>query len=142
MRGLRCGLAGDPVEDLLKEAKAPWYVRLGWRMKKGAIMQAVLAFLDAKLGKGWKRMAWGVVFCLILITQSVAIIFGIQIPVLNQALVLVSSYLSAANPDAPVSLNEAPAQVGLVVTALVSGVGAFIALLQPFLRYWLDRKKA
>jgi len=134
-------LGVDPVEDLLKDAKAPWYVRLGWRMKKGAIMQAVLAFFDAKFGAGWKRMAFGVVFCVLLVAQAVSLLFGIQIPILGQALTVVGVYLQAANPDAPVVLADVPEQVKTILVPLTTGVAALVALLQPVLRWWLNRQK-
>lgn len=37
----------DPVADLLKKTKAPWYVRLGYRARKGEIM----AWLKGLFGK-------------------------------------------------------------------------------------------
>jgi hypothetical protein len=133
-------MGDDPVADLLKDAKAPWYVRLGWKAKKGAIMEAVLAFLDAKVGKGWKRIAFGVVFALLLVTQSAAILFGVQIPLFDSALRLVAGYLSTANPDAPVSLDQAREQWPTIIAAFTTGVAGVVALLQPTLRWLLARK--
>lgn len=36
----------DPVADALKRSGAPWYIRLGWRAKKGEIMAWLLKMLN------------------------------------------------------------------------------------------------
>lgn len=36
----------DPVADVLKRTGAPWYIRLGWRAKKGEIMAWLLKMLN------------------------------------------------------------------------------------------------
>ena len=133
-------MADDPVADVLKNAGAPWYVRMGWKLKKGAIMKAALEYLDKTLGKNWKRMAFGVVFITVLVLKALELLFGIHVPVLDSALHAVSGYLATENPDAPVTLEQAQQNSGIVVTALVTGVTGLIALVQPTLRWLLGRK--
>lgn len=40
----------DPLAELLKDTKAPWYVRLGWKMKKGEIMAWLASLLKGLNG--------------------------------------------------------------------------------------------
>lgn len=135
-------MAGDdPVTDLLSETKAPWYVRLGWRVKKGEIMQWLLSFLDARFGANWKRVGFGVVAALMLLAQAIKLVFGFEVPLLSQALAFIASYLSAANPDAPTPLNQLVGEAGVIVTAIVTGILGLVALVQPTLR-WLLAKQA
>lgn len=132
----------DPVADALGQLGAPWYVRLGWKAKKGAIMNGVLKFLDGKLGKNWKRVGFGVVFILLLLERAAEILFGFSIPLLHQALSVVALYLGSVHADAPAAIDEGAKQIPAIIAALTTGVMGLIALLQPMLRWLLSRPKA
>jgi len=119
----------DPVADALSKLKAPWTLRLGWKLNKGGIMTWMLSFLDKYLGKNWKRIAFGVAFCLALVLNGLVHLFP-GLPIVSQALTIlmtVTQFLGLG--------SDAPVTIGQGVAIAISSLTALVAVIQPLMRW-------
>lgn len=120
----------DLIADALAKLKAPWTLRLGWKLNKGGIMAWVLAFLDKYLGKNWKRIFFGVAAAVSIVLEILHNLMPAAFGWADTAVKWIASAVTFTGAG-----TGAPADWAQLVAGVVSAVLAVVALVQPILRW-------